>query len=767
MEGIVEGVAKGGYYLRNRSGKPPKGTAKACSGRGVKKKCAPKRKLSLSSVTSNATSSSSTTSLGSRRKVKTVKVSAHKAKKTGFVPFERSPAVGLHPFPIMDVPSSKLTLVTASMQFLMSVISDKDLNTLRQKQPPPEHSNLWCELRDALCDCQMALRNREKKNALPLAVTGRLMLALYRYGKMAGNKDIQALFSSNVTVSSSIQPENFITENLDCFQLQSPLAFICCLASVLTDDPQTEWGYDTLDAGESDDSEFVGIQVPLDKPLKDAVFTHMPIFLSEQDKSAIKIVNRCTVPLAPGAEPVEVVFDADGRRYQELVLGAEHAAAFQIAQEFYRIAEFKTADVVCHGIDADGYRHLLVSLPQAHELKVSFCYDKATVRARMAEGARHRAAIVFDAWLKNDAVQEGLLSTVNLPSPQMGVLRHYAYRLGFNCMGFRNVVGQVERRKRERYEVQPLSDFFILACLPAFAGLKTEELMWGMERLSKLRDETICEIVARYWSGSGDSAMEIANLLIERKNNLINMAGISLEEDNVIEPLPPVFHDKRHAAAVKAVCGSHGQIHFPNLFLNGEPVKASGALRTLLCHKGDAREDGTYITLHRINDAWCIVDDMNNEREGAISIDEYLYPKQLEHLVDDDNPAGTQTLENLLMCGFLRITPELVMWELDSGTKRSEWTPEFENAVLRNWQKTCNQMDEEGQASDSDADYVDCEETISVESVEPSEGNPELPSSVASVIPKVIPTVIPARPSHVMVIQDGEWVAVPPKKMLP
>ncbi|WP_281646710.1 hypothetical protein [Parendozoicomonas sp. Alg238-R29] len=80
------------------------------------------------------------------------------------------------------------------MQFFVSAISDEDLNAIRRKEAPIKKGIHWEEVRSAFCECQVALRSRQKDRVLPLAVYGRLILALYRYDCEKNNENIKRLF---------------------------------------------------------------------------------------------------------------------------------------------------------------------------------------------------------------------------------------------------------------------------------------------------------------------------------------------------------------------------------------------------------------------------------------------------------------------------------------------------------------------------------------------------------------------------------------------
>ena len=919
----MESGAARGYYFRSQSAHkrrmlPRRKSGKHSSGRTVETLVGAKRKHSLPPSAQEARYK--------RRKV--FHQERHAAKVSNFDPFQRSCEVKLHPFPIMRIPSPRLTYVTASMQFLISAISDKDLDTLRQKSPPAEHSTAWSNIRNALCACQMALRNRQEEQALPLSFTGRLMLALYRYGQATKDSEILDLFPQGLKCTQHTKPADFITKNLEKFTLQSPTHFMCCLARILTDNPQKEWGgfvqqknvhtsvvevihdYEIVHKlVKNEDS--VGIEIPLDQLSKssgsdiesllaeaniekvdnkavdwtvakacyedacthlkdvvglkehraiqlaiaqklragekswdsgklrphytgtewhlsdkdaDAVLMRMPVFLTDQDKSVPKRQDlREEVILLEGTQWITVLYDdINEKRYQEFILPAAQAAAFQIAQELYRIAGFKVAGVSCTGIDNDGCRHLLVTLPETHQGGGTFCYDPIQVLRKMQEGARYNAAIVFDAWLKNDAVHTFKLATVPICDAASGELEvEHVYRLEFNCMGFGEHFGKGTGGGEELYGADARPDLEILKESPYFEGLKDSEIALGLEQLFKLRDETIFEVVAHYWPESDDHGTTIADQLLERKRSLLNKKQDMLEswtasQEHLAKPLTPVFHGKRHYAAIKAVCDSPNPVKIPNIFLNDKPQEVKGSLRTLLCHKGDTHDNGTYITLHRIESTWFIVDDTNKDGLGAISIDEYLVSKGLSHLIKPTFPTGTDMLKNLLQCGFLRITPELMMWELNTTQKRKEWCSNFENVVIRNWQSACDQenspeTESEAEAGsgtdvDSDSEYRDCvsEQEVHGDDNENTVSEPDAPedeeriyteqtlsSPVGSVIcesdsaieendedtDSVIAPVSQARliethargqsvdSSYIWVIKNGELVAVPPKDM--
>lgn len=835
-------------------------------------------------------------------------------------PFQRSYDVKLHPFPIMSTPSPRLTYITAAMQFLISAISDKDLDTLRQKAPPAEHRTVWKNLRDALCECQMALRNRREEQALPLSLMGNFMLALYRYGQATKDPEVKGLFPQELKCTSRMKPADFITKNLKNFTLQSPTHFMCCLARILTDNPQKEWGgfvqqknvhttvVDTINGYRIvnklvEDEDSVGIEIPLDKLPKnsdvdiesllaetnfkeapnkavdwrvakacyedarenlkdivdlkepnaillkigqrlamresnwdsiqlrahymgtewhlsdndaDAVLMRMPVFLTAQDKPVPDRRDlREEVIYLGGTQQVTVLYDDNGKRYQEIVLPATHAAAFQIAQELYRIAGFKTPGVTCIGVDEDGCRHLLVTLPETHKYGGTFCYDPIQILDRIQKGVCYKAAIVFDAWLKNDAVHTFKLASVKIPDMENGEpdIEH-VYRLEFNCMGFGKPFGKAKKGKTELYGENALPDFEILKNSPCFEGLEDSEIAVGLEQLTRLRDETIFEVVAYYWPESEGHGTIIADQLLERKWSLLNKKQKMLEraswtasQEYLTTPLTPVFHDKRHHAAVKAVCSRPDSMKIPNIFLNDRPQEVKGSLRTLLCHRGDTRNDGTYITFHRIENTWFVVDDTNRDGLGAISIDQYLSSKGLSHMITPASPAGMDTLTNLLRCGFLRITPELMIWELDTTQKRKEWCSSFENVVIRNWQTACDEENrpetesevESGSGSDasSDSEYWDCvseqevdsddenaaSESDTVEQIPPSplesvvyegdsaieESDEETDSMIASVsetrLAGTNESAQSEESSYIRVIKNGVLVLVPPKDM--
>ena len=826
-------------------------------------------------------------------------------------PFQRVSDTGLYPFPSMDVLSRKFTYITASMQFLVSALSDSDLDTLTQKASPLMHSGLWEEVRDAFCECQIALRQRGDRNVLPGQMLARLVYALYCYGRVTGHSGLQLLFPFEDEVADD--PIQFLRDNQQQFKLCSPAVFMGCLADILTDDPKEEWGgfaqqksADISQVGmvrgygistkTLKDENSVGIAVPLDDPPQgagtslesllrvvscqrvsdqpvsqsaarhcyekeqikqqmkqqatesavrriiiddiekqldgidqwdeelprphyvgkewhigahsDSVLMSMPIFLEEKDKPQVKWESletllsdtgsgeeiadvpeylrtfQCQRTKREGIPDVVVHDKTTGKNYIHVAVSPQHGAAFLIAQELYRIAGFKTMGVT--RVDrGDGKCHLLISLPMEDKSGKkggrAFCYEHGKVMASMRDGAYYGAAVVFDALLKNDDIANSRMAIVSQPTVK-GVMKPYVYRTEFHCLGFSR---STKRQKAVMHGVplegSVVDDLNTLLKKECFKNArKSGQVQLGLERLATLRDETFHQVVAHYWPGSQGDAQVVAEQILARKNTLLTMKGVVLSRERQQKPLAPVFHNKRHVSAVRALCESHGEVALPNIFAGDELLETKGRLRTLLCHVGDAREYGSYITLHRIGSVWFVVDDIGSDGEGGISLDEFVSKEGLGHLKDEDNPAGMVTLENMLKCGFLRTTPELMLWELEAAEKRREWQPDFEREVIQSWQVACGHSPDSGSDQESSDDgFMEC-----VSHFSPPQSHcerdaalePELSTlpPLVSLPPKPQPgpysipigaRTIPVTDLFVEVVRGGKRVKVPPAEL--
>ncbi|MTI12356.1 hypothetical protein [Sansalvadorimonas verongulae] len=781
----------------------------------------------------------------------------------------------------------------------MSALSDSDLNALIHKAPPTRHGDLWVTLRDAFCDCQIALRQREGSSVLPAEMLARLIHALYRYGCATTHPSVHYLFPFEAEVHG-IAPLEFLLENQQHFKLRTPATFMGCMADILADDPSKEWsGFvqqnraDVSQIGmvcgygisskvlEIEDS--VGIAIPLANPSKeagvglegllrgiscqrvddtpvsraraqqcyeeelarqresdsetrqliiddiekqlddieswdetlprphytgkewhigehsDSVFMSLPIFLEEEDKPQVEWGNLVTLIFDSGSKeevadvpedlrtfqcqrtkrdgiPDVVVHDkTTGDNYIYITLNHRHGAAFLIAQELYRIAGFKTMDVTRIRRDDKSKCHLLISLPMqdtsGKQGGESFCYKHETVMARMRDGARYGAAVVFDALLKNDDVANSRMAIISQPDHK-NIMRTYVYRSEFHCLGYsRKTIQQKAVESGVPLGSNVVNDLNTLLKEECFKSARHHnQIRLGMERLGNLQDETFHEVVARYWPGSQSDAQVVAEQLLQRKAALLSMSEFAPSPDRLEKPLAPVFHEKRHVAAVRALCESHGEMELPNIVAGGKPLETRGRLRTLLCHTGDAQERGGYITLHRIGDVWFVVDDLKGDGEGGISLDEYVSQKGLKFLVDGAFPAGIATLENMLKCGFLRTTPELMLWELEAAEKRREWHPDFEQAVIKSWQSACGYTSENTSDDESSDAFIECVSHFSdgrsptdrVKELEP-EFAPELPVGLYN-IPHGA-RIAPVSSLFVEVVQNGKRVKIPPASL--
>ncbi len=399
-----------------------------------------------------------------------------------------------------------------------------------------------------------------------------------------------------------------------------------------------------------------------------------------------------------GGKVVEVaVKRPNGILYRDsLFTDKKQADAYRLTHAFYDIYGFPVADLLPVTNSPGTKTHLLTPFMPGMKGGV-YTEDSSKIVRAMENGAKYGAAVVFDAWLGNVGVANSRLAM----EKEDGV--NYVYRTEFHGLGYDR------EGKAALFGDSAVVDLNALLEEPGFRVLKEapmeNRLQTGMNKLRSITDEQIMSIVAAILPDTTEEDKEtqaqIITKLIARRESLLAMSASITPSTSHADKLTPGARQgipgKRHHEAVGAFCETQGQMVLPHVMKGDDMVLYKANAKSVICHIGTSKNSGHYISLNRIGDDWFVMDDMLTDfdeyRVGGVSLSDYLELKKREHLIDEGNRNGFQTLRQMLEDSSLQMTPYTILWEREQEDqqKRPEWRASVEEEKLDAWRHACSE----------------------------------------------------------------------------